>query len=205
MNDEKILSEIRAVFPKAEKAVNYYAAQNERLTREYGFSPTNTRFAEGGCCDEVNEPEYRFLADHWGERFKFGGLAGYCHAGRTGLGAVSHHVPEENGKRNLLLVCGPHIGYHEGKWGRLPRIGQREITTACGALIAALNAGPDALREKPVDPLDLQQMKVEQIVLDYFDSTSQISVPGATLFLNEVLNKDLFTLIDELSSTDRSR
>ena len=59
----------------------------------------------------------------------FGGLAGYCHGGKSALGAVSHHVPEVEGEKNLLLVAGPHIGYHAGQWGKVPRPGQPDITT----------------------------------------------------------------------------
>ena len=52
--------------------------------------------------DEINEPEYLLMEQYWGERFKFGGLAGYCHGGKTGFQAVSHHVPEVFGRKNLL-------------------------------------------------------------------------------------------------------
>ena len=45
------------------------------------------------CSDEINEPEIVSMAQYWGERFNFGGLAGYCHGGSTGLGAVLHHIP----------------------------------------------------------------------------------------------------------------
>ena len=62
------------------------------------FTPHNARFAEGMCSDEINESELVLMENYWKGRFKFGGLAGYCHGGKTGIGAVSHHVPNENGK-----------------------------------------------------------------------------------------------------------
>ena len=105
---------IRQRFPKVSMASEFFNQLNQLLKGQHGFVPGNTRFAEGTCCDEINEPELQRLEQYWGERFKFGGLAGYCHGGRTGLGAVSHHVPEEDGQRNLLLVGGPHIGWHDG-------------------------------------------------------------------------------------------
>ena len=86
---------IRQRFPKVSMASEFFNQLNQLLKGQYGFVPGNTRFAEGTCCDEINEPELQRLEQYWGERFKFGGLAGYCHGGRTGLGAVTHHVPVE--------------------------------------------------------------------------------------------------------------
>ena len=110
MKADDVKNKVRTVFPDAEIGRVYFAKQNILLEQQYGFTPDNTRFAEGGCSDEINEPEYQFLQTYWGERFKFGGLAGYCHGGRTALSAVSHHVPAVGGSKNLLLVAGPHIG-----------------------------------------------------------------------------------------------
>jgi len=50
-----LLKEIQSVFPKAEAARIYFGSQNILLEQQYGFTPKNTRFAEGGCCDEINE------------------------------------------------------------------------------------------------------------------------------------------------------
>ena len=110
MNAESLKKKIWALFPNAEIGRIFFTKQNILLEERYGFTPQNTRFAEAGCCDEINEPEYQIMERCWGERFKLGGLAGYCHGGRSGLRAASHHVPEEDGRRNLLLVAGPHIG-----------------------------------------------------------------------------------------------
>lgn len=99
-----LLEPIQQYFPKASVASEFFIRLNQTLEQQHGFAPTNTRFAEGACCDEINEPELLRLEHHWGERFKFGGLAGYCHGGKTGLGAVSHPVPEQDGQGNLLLV-----------------------------------------------------------------------------------------------------
>ena len=103
-----LLEPIQQYFPKASVASEFFIRLNQTLEQQHGFAPTNTPFAEGACCEEINEPELLRLEHNWGERFKFGGLAGYCHGRKTGLGAVSHHVPEQDGQRNLLLVGGPH-------------------------------------------------------------------------------------------------
>ena len=89
MNSEYLRKKIQAFFPNAENGRIFFVKKNILLEETYGFTPENTRFAEGGCSDEINEPEYRLMDRYWGERFKFGGLAGYCHGGKTGLAAVS--------------------------------------------------------------------------------------------------------------------
>ena len=202
MGGDDLIQHIHKHFPNAEPARLFFAKQNILLEETYGFTPENTRFAEGGCCDEINEPEYELLERYWGERFKFGGLAGYCHGGRSGLGAVSHHVPEVEGLKNLLLVGGAHVGFHQGQWGELPRPGQTELTTSCGSLCAVLHAGYDAVRQKEEDPLDRQQHVVEQIMLPYLEQHKDDSPPdviGATFFLMKQINDDLFTIVTDLA------
>ncbi len=204
MNIDELKKEIRTVFPSAEIGRIFFARHNILLEERYGFTPENTRFAEGGCSDEINEPEYQFLETYWGERFKFGGLAGYCHGGRSGLRAVSHHVPEVEGSRNLLLVSGPHIGYHRGEWGQIPRSGQRDITTCCGSLFAVLDAGYEEIRQRPEDPLDRQQRFVEQIVFPFLEkchrSGSTPAILEATRYLMERIDSDLLHIIEDLKT-----
>ena len=197
-----VLEPIRQCFPKASMASEFFNQLNQSLKGQHEFTPGNTRFAEGACCDEINEPELQRLEQCWGERFKFGGLAGYCHGGRTGLGAVSHHAPEEDGRRNLLLVAGPHIGWHDGEWGEVPRVGQVEITTSCGALMAIVEAGYAGLQSKTMDPLDSQQFLVERIMLPFLkEADGEGEVPliaQATQFLMQRIDTDLWTILDEL-------
>ena len=202
---ENLLQNIRASFPGAEPARIFFGRQNLLLEETYGFTPENTRFAEGGCSDEINEPELVFMEHYWGERFKFGGLAGYCHGGKTGLGAVSHHVPDVEGQKNLLLVAGAHIGFHEGVWGKVPRRGQEGLTTSCGALSAAVSAGYEALKNREVDPLDRQQYAVEQIMLPYLRQCSESGqapdIVVATRFLQEKIDEDLTVMVDGLAES----
>ncbi|CAB5079981.1 hypothetical protein D3OALGA1CA_93 [Olavius algarvensis associated proteobacterium Delta 3] len=204
MRGDEIIQQIQAHFPKAEPGRLFFAKKNILLEETYGFTPENTRFAEGGCCDEINEPELELLQRYWGGRFKFGGLAGYCHGGRSALGAVSHHVPEVNGQKNLLLVGGPHIGLHQGRWGEIPRPGQQEITTSCGSLCAVLHAGCDALRNKAEDPLDRQQRVVEQIMLPFLlehkNAGHLPEVVAATRFLMKRIDDDLFSILTDLTN-----
>ena len=204
MKVEDLINEIKIHFPTVEMGRTYFTKQNIYLEEKYAFTPENTRFAEGGCCDEINEPEYLLMERYWGKRFKFGGLAGYCHGGKTGLKAVSHHVPEADGKKNLLLVAGPHIGYYEGEWGKIPRSGQSHITASCGSLAAVLEEGYENIIKKPEDFLDQQQQTVEQLVLPYLKKCAQAgdapNLVEATKFLMQRIDTDLLSILQDLET-----
>ena len=202
MDLKTLKKEIRVTFPNAEIGRIFFAKQNILLEEKYGFTPQNTRFAEGGCCDEINEPEYRFMESHWKARFKFGGLAGYCHGGKTGLAAVSHHVPEVEGRKNLLFLAGPHIGYHRGEWGKVPRPGQKEITASCGSVAAIVEAGYERIHQKPADPLDRQQQIVEEALLPYLkgchEADKRADMAEATKYLMKRIDSDLMAMLQDL-------
>jgi hypothetical protein len=204
MKIEDLKNEINIHFPNSEMGRTFYAKQNIFLEEKYAFTPENTRFAEGGCCDEINEPEYLLMESYWGERFKFGGLAGYCHGGKTGLKAVSHHVPEVDGRKNLLLVAGPHIGYYEGEWGKVPRTAQSHITTSCGSLAAVVEEGYEKIIKKPEDFLDRQQQTVEELMLPYLKKCAEAgNAPGlveATKFLMQRIDTDLLSIVQDLET-----
>ena len=199
-----LIQELKTKFQNAEKGAVFFIKQSVMLEEKYGFTRENTRFAEGGCCDEINEAEYLLLETYWGRRFKFGGLAGYCHGGKTALGAVSHHVPEIEGRKNLLLAAGAHIGYHDGQWGQVPRTGQPNLTTSCGSVAAILDADYDSLRNKPADPLDRQQRTVEQIILPYLERCAHTGetpdIVAATRHLMQQIDTDLEKIVTDLKS-----
>ena len=77
------------------------------------------------------------MRNRWGEvPFALGGLAGVPFAGKAGLGAYAHHVPDEG---KLLITFAPHVGVGiDGKVGAIERVGQVAISSACGAGIGAL-------------------------------------------------------------------
>jgi len=185
MKPEHLRNEIRIHFPNAEIGRTFFAKQNIYLEEQYGFTPENTRFAEGGCSDEINETEYKLLEQYWGERFKFGGLAGYCHGGRAGLNAVSHHVPEVAG-------------------GKILRDGQSHITSACGLLAALVAEGYDTIRQKPADFLDRQRETVEQLMLPYLKKCAENGkspdIIDATKYLMQRIDRDLPDLVNDLTT-----
>ena len=204
MTMEPLLEAICKIFPEAESGKHFFAKQSALLEEQYGFTPENTHFAEGGCSDEINEPEYLLMQNYWGERFKFGGLAGYCHGGKTGLLALSHHVPEIDGKKNLLIVAGPHIGYHDNQWGTCLRPGQNEASASCGSITSIINSGYQTIKDKKTDPLDMQQHKVEQILLPYLkscdDNDEKPDILGATRYIIKIIDKDLKTITYDLKN-----
>lgn len=108
------------------------------------------------------------------------------------------------GKKNLLLVAGAHIGYHDGQWGQVPRTGQPGVTTSCGSLAAIVGAGYDAIRNKPADPLDRQQRKVEQIILPYLEQCAHAGdtpdIVAATRHLMQHIDTDLEKIVADLKS-----
>ena len=104
------------------------------LFAKRGFTPENTVFANSTCPDEINRKVTQF-ADHYGENFTMGGLAGFPFTGITGLNAFSHHVPD-NG--NLFILYGPHIGVsNSGELAKIKRQGMSKESTSCGSLCGA--------------------------------------------------------------------
>merc|ERR1712048_1123319 len=100
---------------------------------------------------------YEF-AEYWGECFPMGGIGGAPFVGKTGFSAFSHHVPD-NG--HVLVVFGPHIAISEaGELGKFLRPGQRQHSTACGAVLAAYdyccNCGTDG-NVGAYDEMDMEQ------------------------------------------------
>jgi hypothetical protein len=99
--------------------------------------------------------------------FLQGGLDGYPFAGKTGLGAFSHHVPERGA---AMMFFGPHVGItNAGEVGRVVRPGQSAPSDCCGAATAGLKkleAG--GITHKPHCDYardDYQQEALEQFLL----------------------------------------
>jgi len=195
---------LKEYLPNIEIGRFFFAKASIHLEEEHGFLPENTHFSVAGCSDEINEPEYLLMQQYWGERFKFGGLAGYCHGGRSSLIALSHHVPEIDGEKNLFLLVGPHIGYHEGEWGKVRRTGHDDASSSCGSLLAVLQAGYEHICKREVDPLDRQQQVIEELMLPYLKTCHEeeraTDILEATQFLMQQINTDLLKIVADLES-----
>ena len=78
------------------------------------------------------------MQNAWGEAFTLGGLGGVPFAGKSGVRAYLHHVPDSG---RLLILFAPHVGVDgTGKVGDLHRFGQEGLATACGAAVGAFKA-----------------------------------------------------------------
>ncbi len=198
MNNSRTISDIKKVFNNCEIFRVFLSKQNIFFEEKCQFSPENTHFSEGGCSDEINEPEYLLMEHYWGERFKFGGLAGYCHGGKSGLKALSHHVPESYVKKNLIILSGPHIGFHGGTWGNVVRVGHDKPTPSCGSIDAIINDGYEAIVNKKKEMLDLQQHMVEQFLLPYLEGCDEPNILDATRFLMDKIDTDIINIVTDL-------
>jgi hypothetical protein len=112
------------------------------LTRQYGFKQENVMYGESTCPDEINHMDCSlgsYMQQDWGEVFQMGGIGGCPYVGKFGYQAMLAHAPD-NG--NVVILFGPHVGISPaGEVGKFSRIGQKKLSTACGAAIAAFNAG----------------------------------------------------------------
>ena len=125
-----------------------------------GYTKDNTLFGMSVCSDEVNFVPGEIcdlMKKRWGEAFSLGGLAGVPFAGKAGLGAYAHHVPDEG---KLFIMFAPHVGIGvDGKVGALERDGIASTSSACGAAVGAYKTltKPGTLAPSAVSDLaDLQ-------------------------------------------------
>ena len=112
-----------------------------KVLQSRGFTADNSLFAHSVCPDEVNaksEELVSLLIRQWGEAFTLGGLGGVPFAGKTGVRAYLHHVPDRG---RLVIFFAPHVGIDSrGKVGGLQRFGQTSFAVACGAAVGAYKA-----------------------------------------------------------------
>jgi len=149
--EEEARNRLAAVDPRAEATMaRYYPGSLgsqtiDRLVADTlgrkGYTPGNTILATSTCSDEVNyKPKEMIdlMTTRWGENFALGGLAGVPFVGKAGFGAYSHHTPD-GGK--MLILFAPHVGVgYDGTVGKIQRVSQAEVSTACGAAVGAFKA-----------------------------------------------------------------
>jgi hypothetical protein len=158
-------SHVKPYYPEAIKASVFFKAFLWFAKATLGIEEERIAYLTSVCSDDLNSVELPDT-DMVGP-FILGGLDGYPFAGKTGVGAVSRHLPERGA---ALLFFGPHVGITDaGKVGMVVRPGQSEPSSCCGAGMAALKklvAG--GITYKPpcdyaVD--DYQQETLEQLLL----------------------------------------
>jgi hypothetical protein len=163
---------VRNEFPRS-KQISEIAEHIKRELTSRGYTPENTIFADSFCRDEINQRSVVIFADYWGENFRLGGLAGFPSAGIDGVGAYSHHVPEDDGR--LFIAYGPHIGTTTtGELGKVDRRHMRHSTTSCGSLLGfASKLEQDPNYEPILDMLNLEQWGVEVSLLRHAGAISR--------------------------------
>lgn len=142
--------------------------------RALGYDPEKVMLANSICSDDVNAMQLPPSIAKFLGPFNLGGLDGFPFTGKTGMGAFSHHAPD-NGI--LLVFFAPHIGisrigFPKESVGKIKRKGQAKLSDACGAIRAALNVilNPDVKPDatgfipRPGGELDHQQDTIISIL-----------------------------------------
>lgn len=175
------LESLMSSFPQAYKAEDVARRAKRMLVNRYGFTDDNTVYGESTCPDEINHTEQslgHFLSEDWGERFQMGGIGGCPFVGKAGFDALLSHAPD-NG--NVLIMFGPHVGISpEGQVGKYVRAGQQRCSTACGAAIAAFEAGMTGDMADQGDK-DIEQSFLKQAIGKQAHAISKAEVPMAEL------------------------
>lgn len=83
----------------------------ENKLNEFGFTGDNTIAMTSFCRDEITAPLKNGIHEVFGYAMDIDGLAGYCSAGVTGLGAGMSHSPTEDGsgKERYVFFAMPHV------------------------------------------------------------------------------------------------
>merc|ERR1712242_521549 len=118
-----------------------------------------------------------------------GGIGGCPYVGKEGYNVLVSHVPDDG---NVLIMFGPHVGISpDGEVGKFSRVGQSKLSTACGAAIAAFNAGSAGDVSDQGDQ-DVQQSMLKQKLGKQAAKIKQAEVPMAELALRA------YALVEEM-------
>ena len=99
----------------------------ESKLNEFGFTGDNTIAMTSLCRDEITAALKNGIHEIFGYAMDIDGLAGYCSAGVTGLGAGMSHSPTEegSGKERYVFIAMPHIAVVRKATGLFGAIGHR--------------------------------------------------------------------------------
>jgi hypothetical protein len=150
-------------FPNALDAKDTSVKYMGMMQSEYGLDVSKMLMATSLCSDDINVPSTTFFNVLFGP-FIMGGLGGLPFAGKTGMTAFAHHIPD-NG--SAFIFYGPHIGVTlDGQVGRMYRPRQDKAGNSCGALMLALDRfkSDDSYQPTIVED-DYQQMKLEESLI----------------------------------------
>lgn len=176
-----VIAAINKCFPGAVESKEVARRSKRFLVRQYGLTAGNTLYGESTCPDEINHMDNSlgsYMQQDWGECFQMGGIGGCPYVGKFGVKALFSHAPD-NG--NIVILFGPHVGISpDGEVGKYLRVGQSKVSTACGAAIAAFNAGISGDTSDQGDQ-DIQQSMLKQRLGKQAKDIASAEVPMAEL------------------------
>ena len=193
MIDIRATEKARQHYPDA-ILVSYFIEAFFAFTKlTLGIGEKQIAFLTSICSDDLNNvgmPKTGMVGP-----FVQGGLDGYPFAGKTGVGAFSHHLPE---KGAAMMFVGPHVGVTQtGLVGKVIRPGQKTPSDCCGAAANGLRK-LEAGEIKPKEPSefaedDYQQEKLEQLILRHKDEilkAGQQGGPERFICMSELLYRE---------------
>ena len=190
--------EINKMFPGAVPFKEYADSLMFFLYAVHRIKPEMILLGESTCVDDVINTKSPFNGRMIKGPFNFGGLGGLPFTGLTGLSAFAHHVPDSGA---AMLLVGPHIGYSmHGGWGLLKREGQRDPTTCCGALVAAVEKlQKNKIYRRPPQEPDYQEETLEQLALRHKSQILKSEIPLVTFtkIVNRQVERAMSSLPEE--------
>jgi hypothetical protein len=194
---EKIVKEY---FPNAMDAKDTSIHYLGKMQIEYKLDISKILMATSVCSDDINVPSTTFFNVLFGP-FIMGGLGGLPFAGKTGMTAFAHHIPDAG---SAFIFYGPHIGITlEGELGKMYRPRQEQTGNSCGALMLALERFHDPGYTPIINDDDYQQMKLEESLLPYKNEilqskNKQKAITEATYeIINEKVHRHLASCKNE--------
>lgn len=155
---------VRKHFPNAMDSKDTSVHFLGKMQIEHKIDISRVLMATSVCSDDINIPSTTFFNVLFGP-FRMGGLGGLPFAGKTGMTAFAHHIPDQG---SAFIFYGPHIGVTlDDSLGKMYRPRQEETGHSCGALMLALKRFRDADYQPVINEDDYQQMKLEESLLPY--------------------------------------
>jgi len=169
--------------------------------RDRGYTPANTLFGSSVCSDEINDTAESLVSDFVNKLqvdggFNLGGLGGLPFVGISGMGAFVHHCPD---KGKIFIMFGPHVGVsNDGTVGKIERIGQKALSTSCGAGIGAYKAIMGSASDEEKAFLGTKDFQEEYIIAKLRDRLEPIKgQPSSNETVTFVTNK-MYDLVWEM-------
>jgi len=182
-----------------------YVTRSYAALRAQGFQPMNTFAGVGLCRDELTRPLSDKIRETWGETFNISSLAGMLFLGTAGFTASLHHAPDDDQGTRHIYFAMPHIGINSGEEiGWCYRSGQRQISKACGALVAFREELESGTLRVDLDPDNLEQSMLKQRLIHKLRYGKVPGLITMTKLTHEAILEDLERMIRLTIDTSRS-